>query len=424
MLWEWVGMGLGFLLARQLIATAREARAVVVVMVALSVALSGYGLYQYAYEMPETRARYAADPDRTMRDAGLWYPPDSPGRESFKARLNSPEPIATFALTNSLAAVLSVVCNARGMAVARGLSQFSRAPLALTRSVGRPWSAKMGLSPFAMAMPNRKWLAALAGCALPVGACLLLTKSRSGYIAAGVGLLLVWLTCRERTNRSRWKWPAAVVVVMAVSVAAVAAVKGVDRELLARATKSFGYRLQYWQSSWQMIARHPIVGCGPGNFQNEYTRCKLPEAAEEVAEPHNFLLEIWATAGTPAIVAMGLVLGCFAWATLRDLGRGTGGEERAVPGIAHRKDSNPQSPIPNPSANPSVDAGRHILIGGMTGFLLSVPVGRLERCAAQRGGGVGGFAGGRADRDAPARLGPRRAIAALAAGGGSCHLVG
>ena len=37
----------------------------------------------------------------------------------------------------------------RGAASAdRGLSQFSRAPRAPTRSVGRPWSTKMGLSPF------------------------------------------------------------------------------------------------------------------------------------------------------------------------------------------------------------------------------------------------------------------------------------
>ena len=66
--WAWA---LCFLLARQLIATPREARAVAAVMIALAVALSGYGLYQYAYEMPQTRAEYEANPDRAMREAGL-----------------------------------------------------------------------------------------------------------------------------------------------------------------------------------------------------------------------------------------------------------------------------------------------------------------------------------------------------------------
>ena len=153
--------------------------------------------------------------------------------------------------------------------------------------------------------------------------CLLLTKSRSGYIAAGVGLVLVWLLCRERTVRIGWKWPAAIVAVAAVLGAAAVAVGGLDRELLARASKSFGYRLQYWQSSLLMIADHPLVGCGPGNFQNAYTQYKLPEASEEVADPHNFLLEIWATAGTPAALAFLAVLGCFAWAMCE--GRGDEG---------------------------------------------------------------------------------------------------
>jgi hypothetical protein len=84
---------------------------------------------------------------------------------------------------------------------------------------------------------------------------------------------------------------AAVLVVAALSIEGPA--------VLDKAWKSFGYRVQYWQSSVLMIADHPLVGCGPGNFQNVYTQYKLPDASEEVADPHNFLLDVWATAGTP-----------------------------------------------------------------------------------------------------------------------------
>ena len=84
--------------------------------------------------------------------------------------------------------------------------------------------------------------------------------------------------------------------------------------LAAKAAKSFGYRLQYWQATVQMIAERPLVGCGPGNFQDAYTAYKLPEASEEVADPHNFLLEVWATAGTPAMLALLAMLASFAWA--------------------------------------------------------------------------------------------------------------
>jgi tetratricopeptide (TPR) repeat protein len=43
---------------------------------------------------------------------------------------------------------------------------------------------------------------------------------------------------------------------------------------------------------------------GPGNFQDYYTRFKLPQASEEIRDPHNFLLEVWATAGSIAALAL------------------------------------------------------------------------------------------------------------------------
>ena len=101
-----------------------------------------------------------------------------------------------------------------------------------------------------------------------------------------------------------------------------------------------------------MIADHPWLGCGPGNFQNAYTRYKLPEASEEIADPHNFLLEIWATAGTPAALAFLAMLACFAWAL-------------------HRRRL---TPVPPAARTPRW----HVLAGGAIGFLLSLPLGMLS----------------------------------------------
>lgn len=340
-LWEWVGMGLCYLLARQFIATAREARTLAAVMVALAVALSGYGLFQYCYEMPNTRAQYKADPDLAMRNAGLWFPANSPERKLFEDRLESREPIATFALTNSLAGYLS------------------------------PWLVVL-IGMICGARRNGRRLFGMLVCAIVIGACLLLTKSRSGYIAGGVGLLLIWLLCRERGPRFGWKIPVAVGMLAAIAVAVAVGVGGPDRGVLSAATKSFGYRLQYWQSSLQMIADHPIVGCGPGNFQNAYPRYKLPEASEEVADPHNFLFEICATAGIPAAIAFLLVLACFACAVIGTKQRE---QDTALPDPSDAITNCP-SPSPNPFSS-SVDAWLHVLIGGAAGVLLSLPVGLL-----------------------------------------------
>ena len=80
----------------------------------------------------------------------------------------------------------------------------------------------------------------------------------------------MWLLCRERAVRIGWKLPAALAGVAVLLLVGRAGDRGAG-DVLGRASKSFGYRLQYWQSSLQMIADHPLVGCGPGNFQNAYT---------------------------------------------------------------------------------------------------------------------------------------------------------
>jgi hypothetical protein len=122
--------------------------------------------------------------------------------------------------------------------------------------------------------------------------------------------------------------------------------------------------VQYWQSSLKMIAAHPWLGCGPGNFQAAYPQYKLPQASEEIADPHNFLLEIWATAGAPALLAFLAVLGCFAWGFR---------VQRSV-ASAEPQAANAESLIPNLSS----DGWLYVLGGGVVGFLLSVPLGILS----------------------------------------------
>jgi tetratricopeptide (TPR) repeat protein len=120
--------------------------------------------------------------------------------------------------------------------------------------------------------------------------------------------------------RVGWKLPAVAAALVALLVAAAIAVRGLDVEVWSEAAKSFGYRVQYWQATMGVIGHRPWLGCGPGQFRDAYTAYKLPEASEEVADPHNFLLEVWATAGTPALLALLAVLACYA-AALRSQSR-------------------------------------------------------------------------------------------------------
>jgi hypothetical protein len=364
MLWEWVGMALAFLLLRQLLDSARECRALVAVMIALAVGLSSYALYQRVYEYPQTLARFDADPDGELQKAGFDYPPDSPQRKLFRDRLASNLPSATFALSNSLAGLLA------------------------------PWLVILiGIA--ASLWRNRKHFFWLIPCTVLIAAGLLVTRGRGGCIAAGVGVVLLaapWAWNKAR--RLGWITPAATAALVIVAIFIAVSHRG----LFVQAAKSFGYRLQYWQSSWMMIADHPWLGCGPGNFQNAYTQYKLPEASEEVADPHNFLLEVWATAGTPAAALLLLVLGGFFWTAIRGQGsgvRGQGPEQGLAASAAsgQREESgerreergqHPKSQIPNPKSeiskfpNLQISKSAFILAGGGVGFILSIPLGMLS----------------------------------------------
>ncbi|MEN6450289.1 MAG: O-antigen ligase family protein [Thermoguttaceae bacterium] len=395
-LWEWLGMGLSFFLARQLISTPREARAVVAVMVALAVGISAYAIYKWAYVMPQDLATYDANPDKALREAGLSLAPGSPERKLFRDRLASNLPDGTFALSNSLAAFV-----ATWLVIAAGIA-WSSLKTGPRLAVGRlrelftvGWHAlkgrerdashdSAGSTPFQGVPPwarsSRTFLHdsfTAAICLVPLGICLAITKSRSGCIAAAVGLVGVWMLSGRR--RFHWGWRASALA--GLLLATVVALAAVFPQPLALASKSLGYRVQYWQSSLKMIADHPWLGCGPGNFQNAYTQYKLPEASEEVADPHNFLLEIWSTAGTLAALAFLAVLICFAW---RRGERGEGRAERedarglstSVPSSTGAKSEarNPKSEIPNPSC----DAWPFVLAGGGVGFLLSWPLGAIS----------------------------------------------
>jgi O-antigen ligase len=380
MLWEWIALGLAFLLARQLIAGRREARAVIVVMIALAVALSGYGLYQYFYELPNTRAQYAADPDGMLRAQGLWYPPGSRERQLFESRLESTEPFATFELTNSLAGYLAPwLVMLVGIAAVATVGGDSSRRSNIRRTLVGDWSRLL-----------QGRVVGAACAALPIAACLLLTKSRSGYVATGLGLILVWLLGRKKTRGLGWKLPAGIAAMATLLIAAAVATGGLDRQVLSEASKSLGYRIQYWQSTLQMIADHPLVGCGPGNFQNAYTAYKLPEASEEVADPHNFLMEVWATAGTPAMVALVGALGCFLWVSWRSR-KYQGGpqsvweragveeaEQRREPSRTSSSARQNPHPKPPPEEEETSTAPAFVFGGAVCGFLLAWPLGLIS----------------------------------------------
>ncbi|MBW8883988.1 MAG: O-antigen ligase family protein [Planctomycetia bacterium] len=245
--------------------------------------LASLGLYQYFYSMPRDRREFERDPAKVLAENGYSAEQGSPERKHFEDRVHSKEPIATFGLTNSLAGVLG---------------PWLVATLAIT------------LSNFWNVQPRRSVAALLVVAAL-IAACLVLTKSRTAYLAVTAGLVLIGLYGPRAGSGWRLDWRIPASLAGAAMVIGLIAVYfgGLDAQVLSEAPKSVVYRLEYWQATARVIGTYPLFGCGPGNFQEAYAAFKLSQASETVADPHNFLLEMWATAGTPAVILLvGLLL--------------------------------------------------------------------------------------------------------------------
>ncbi len=286
--WEWIAFGVAYLLVRNLPRTRGESSALAGALVATAVAVSAYGMFQVGVEQEELRQYYASHPVEALRAAGIT--PGTPAQKLFEDRvLGSNEVYSTFGLANSLAG-------------------FLLGPLILLVAVG--WDN----------LQNREGRGSRAralALAAPLGAllltCLLLTKSRSASLGLAAALAILAWRERRRVSAGRLAWGAiAGLVAVSALVAAGVATGRLDRQVLTETPKSLGYRAEYWIGAWGVITEGPrtwLTGHGPGNFSGPYVRHKLARASEEILDPHNLVLEVWAASGVVASLALVAALG-------------------------------------------------------------------------------------------------------------------
>lgn len=288
-LWQWIAYGTAAFLIRQLARSQPQCRALVVIMIGLAAVEATHGYYEYFVLTPARLAAFRENPEKVYDEMGVSRDPESADRKLAQWRLESIEPLGTFALTNSLAGFLA------------------------------PWLiAVIGIALASFWRPElRTTTVTAAVIAIAIAGCLLLTKSRTAVLATILGIGLLAMYGRPRGWRIDWRLPAAAAGALLVLGLVAVAVKGLDVQVLSEAPTSVLYRVQYWQATAAIIRDYPLLGCGPGNFQEYYAAYKLPQASETIADPHNFLLEIWATAGTPALLALLAVMGAFVWQLTR-----------------------------------------------------------------------------------------------------------
>ena len=328
--WEWLAIGVVWLVFRHGIVERSQRIALLRAMIVTGTVLGGYGLYQHHVSHPQLVAEYgplfdklrsasgseAAAIAQKLAQAGI--PTEGPALVLFEKRLrDSREPMGLFALANTFGGCLAVCL------------LLTLGEVLAARQRGAGWRT---LVPLIMAAGVMGW-------------CLLLTKSRTAWIGSACGLLILaalrvapaarvmaGARLRSAVDSRRFLLPLGLAITAVLAVTAlVVSLGGLDRQVLSEAPKSLAYRLQYWQATSRLIADHLWLGVGPGNFRQHYLKYKLPEASEEIADPHNLFFEVAATGGIVSLVGLTLFLGLafvLAWRCL-----GAGSKDHPPPAI-------------------------------------------------------------------------------------------
>jgi O-antigen ligase len=118
----------------------------------------------------------------------------------------------------------------------------------------------------------------------------------AALIFAGVRALGPWL--RRRPARAYIAGLSLVLLVIAAVIG-----HGIYHGSLPGASLTFRWR--YWVAASRIFDQHPWLGVGWSNFGQWYTSVRLPIAAEEIRDPHNFIVRAFSEVG---VVGGGLLL--------------------------------------------------------------------------------------------------------------------
>lgn len=231
--------------------------------------LTCVGIYEVFISHPRTLSTYEAGRDAFLAARG-W------SNESFEAlsyerRLRNPEPLAWFGLTN----VFASFCAAGSAAL-------------FTLSLGI-WRAKQRVAHLLMI------------AALFAAFGLMLAGSKGGYGVLLIGLLLGSLIY---LGKARWI-DGRLLLVLCGSVIVVLGLRGLMGEHLGE--RSLLFRWHYLLGSLRIWIHDPLLGCGPGMFQQRYALLKPDLSPEDVASAHSFVFDWLATLGIGGIALIGFL---------------------------------------------------------------------------------------------------------------------
>jgi len=182
----------------------------------------------------------------------------------------------------------------------------------------------------------RRWRTAIfwAGVAAVCGAGILVTFSRTAWVAVAVGLIVLAITAPPYLRR--WLIGAGIAAVIALALYAPGVI--IDR-LTSSADvsgdKSVATRVYMADSMVEMIRENPVFGTGLGAFDRVYPYYRDANADRTIAKPHQVPMGVISETGIAGLLALIVLVIALAWTYLAPGKRRLWmGESAALAGLA------------------------------------------------------------------------------------------
>lgn len=281
-------MALGWAMC-QLVRSWLRFRIVVALSVGLLLVYVAQGALYRFEEWPETVKRWKSEQREVVFKAQHWTK-DDPRAQQFEGKLLRGEMMGFFRSPNVYAAAIAMsVLVATGLALQRLRDKDE-------------WGF-----PVAIGVP------VLAS--LPV---LYLTDSRTamaGLILCGGLFGLAWWKREWLIPRHRL----AFAIACGATALGVIVLIGVGLATGGLLHDSMNFRWHYWVGAWGIVKKHALLGVGWSDFGNAYLATRLPIAAEEIKDPHNFVMKFMTETGVIGALLALAWLGRSAWEATRPI---------------------------------------------------------------------------------------------------------
>ncbi len=229
------------------------------VCVGFAIMLTLVGAYEVYVSHPQTLEIYEQGRDSFLSARG--WSEGSFEALSYERRLRNPEPVAWFGLTNVFA---SFVAASAGALFTFGLGCYRT---------------------------HRSYALAYFFAALACGYGVYLCNSKGGFAVLAIGIAMGAATqtrIRDRLNGQT------LLILCGLTIGALL-VRGMLGEAIGE--RSLLFRYQYLVGAMNIWIADPLLGCGPGLFQDQYALLKPALSPEDVASPHSVLFAWIATLG-------------------------------------------------------------------------------------------------------------------------------